>query len=129
MRMATISLKFWIFATAALVAFVVLAMSVGVANSLERVSMGFMRIKGSPDSYIAANVNSDENPEKPATQPEIDMQKVRRIREKRERGETLTPEEIDYVKQANEYRRKLSEEFKKNNPPNSFPPFFQDRKW
>ena len=52
-----------------------------------------------------------------STAAEIDMQHVQRLRNKQQRGETLTPEEMAYLEKAGEYRRKLREEFKKNNPP------------
>jgi len=42
----------------------------GGTNSDGRVSMGFARIKGAPESYVGINVNGGKNPEAPASFPQ-----------------------------------------------------------
>ncbi|MFC1716855.1 alpha/beta fold hydrolase [Candidatus Poribacteria bacterium] len=116
--------KFWISVSAALVALFALAMSPGAAAPpyqpglmLKSITWGTYTTTASDSNIYAANVNGGKNSEKPATQSGIDMRKVRQIRQKRERGETLTPEEAAYVKRISENRKKLNEEYKKANPP------------
>ena len=64
-----------------------------------------------------AAIDTKTQDEPASTPTEIDMQDAQRLGNKQRRGETLTPEEMAYLEKVREYRRKLNEEFKKNNPP------------